>query len=121
MSEESLKDMYMAIPPFTRYFITSVFVTSFGMTYKLINPYYLILEPSVIKKLQIWRFFTSFIFAGSFSQSFLFSIIMMYFTIRRCEEHFKNKNADFALLVIFMMFACLFYSLIYGDYMILHN
>lgn len=51
MSQESLKDMYMAVPPFTRYFMTSVLATSFGLTYGLINPYYLLMTDSVIKKL----------------------------------------------------------------------
>lgn len=119
MSE--IKQAYMEVPPFTRYFITAVFCTSFGLTYRLLNPYLLLLEPNVIKKLQLWRFLTTFIFAGSFSQSFLFSMIMMYFTCRRIEDHFKGKQADFAVLILFNMFACLFYSMIYGDYMILHT
>ena len=45
----------------------------------------------------------------------------MYFTVRRCEEYFKGRSAEFAVLLLFNMFMCLFYSLIYGDYMILHN
>jgi hypothetical protein len=42
MSE--LKEFYTSIPPFTRYFMTAVFFTSFGLTYGLINPYYILLD-----------------------------------------------------------------------------
>jgi Derlin-2/3 len=91
MPEEGLKDMFMAVPPFTRYFLTSVLATSFGLTYGMINPYYMLMTDSVIKKLQVWRFLTTFIFAGPFNQGFLFTIIMMYFTCRRIEEYFKGK------------------------------
>ena len=62
-----LKQYYMEIPPFTRYFITGVFVMSFGMTYGLINPYSMLLDETVIKKLKIWKFVTTFLFAGTFS------------------------------------------------------
>ena len=44
--------MYKEIPPFTRYFMTVTFALSFGMTYKLLNPYHLLLDfEMVFKKL----------------------------------------------------------------------
>jgi hypothetical protein len=59
---------YKSIPPFTRYFMTGVFALSFAMTYKIMSPYSMLLDfPSVFKKLQIWRLFTTFLFAGPFS------------------------------------------------------
>ena len=119
MSE--LADYYKSIPPFTRYFITGVFVMSFGMTYQLISPYSMLLDETAYKKLKVWKFVTTFMFAGPFSQSFLFSLIMIYFTLRRAEEYFKNKNADFAVLILFSMVATWFYSYIYGNVMVLHN
>ena len=60
---------FMEVPPFTRYFLTATFLLSFGMTYKLLNPYYLILDfEMVIWKLNVWRLITPFLFAGPFSQ-----------------------------------------------------
>ena len=66
MSE--LKEFYKSIPPFTRYFMTAVFLTSFGLTYGLINPYHILLDfEKVFKSFQIWRIFTNLVYAGKFS------------------------------------------------------
>ena len=89
---DDLLSFYKSIPPFTRYFMTVVFIASFGMTYSMLSPYHLILDFSkVFSKFQLWRILTTFIFAGKFSQSFLFSMLTMYFTMRKCEEYFKTK------------------------------
>ena len=101
--------------------MTGVLALSFGMTFGLINPYHLLLDDSCYKKLKVWKFVTTFLFAGKFSQNFLFSMIMMYFTLRRCEEYFKNKNADFTVLILFNMVAVWFYSYIYGFVAVLHT
>ena len=42
--------MYKEIPPFTRYFMTVTFAPSFGMTYKLLNPYHLLLDFEMVFK-----------------------------------------------------------------------
>ena len=66
MSE--IKDMIKQIPPFTRYFLGTTLAFSFGMTYKLLSPYYLILDLELVfKKLQIWRIIATFLFMGPFS------------------------------------------------------
>lgn len=119
MSE--IAEYFKSIPPFTRYFMSGVFLMSFGMTYKLANPMWFILEPNVIWKLQLWRLFTTFMFAGPFSQGFLFSIMMIYFSCSKIEEHFKNKSAEFMTLVVLTGLICIFYSFIYGDYMVMHS
>ena len=117
-----LRQMFMEIPPFTRYFMSSVFLLSFGMTYKLINPYHLLLDFGLLfKKFHIWRLLTPFLFAGTFSQSFLFSLVMMYFMLIRTEQLFKNKYGDFMTLVLFLMFTTMLFSWIYGNYMVLHS
>lgn len=41
---EDIKEMYMRVPPVSRYFITLVFALSFAITYKILNPYYLYLD-----------------------------------------------------------------------------
>ena len=114
--------MYNEIPPFTRYFMTLVFAMSFGMTYRLLDPYKLVLDfPSVFKKLHVWRLVTTFLFAGPFSQSFLFNLVMMYYTLRRTEEQFRNKYPDFVTLITFLMASTALYSWIYGSHMVLHS
>ena len=46
---------------------------------------------------------------------------MMYFTLRRTEDYFKSKYGDFVVMVLFNMFAVIFFSVIYGSYMVLHQ
>ncbi len=41
---DAAKEAYMAIPPISRYYISLVFLQSFAATYRIINPYYLILD-----------------------------------------------------------------------------
>lgn len=119
---DELKKFFFDIPPFTRYFMTGVFASSFCMTYGILSPYAMLLDfESVFKKLQLWRLITTYLFAGRFSQSFLFTMVMMYFTMRRTEEYFKSKYPDFVTLVVFLMFATMFYSFIYGEYMVLNS
>ena len=61
-------DMIKQIPPFTRYFLGSVLATSFAMTFKILNPYLLILDFELLfKKLHIWRLITTYLFMGPFS------------------------------------------------------
>ena len=51
---EGIKEAYFAIPPVSRYYISLVFLQSFAVTYKLINPYYLILDfDKVLGSLQV--------------------------------------------------------------------
>jgi len=120
MSE--IKEFYMSIPPFTRYFMTGVFVMSFMMTYKMLNPYSVLLDfPSVFKKLHFWRLITTFLFAGPFSQGFLFSMMMMYFSLSKIEEYFKNKSAEFMTLIVFSAIFNILYAFLYGDYMVMHQ
>ena len=87
MSE--IKDMIKQIPPFTRYFLGTTLAISFGMTYRILDAYWLILDLELaFKKLNLWRFITTFLFMGPFSQNFLFSMIMAYFSLRRVEEYY---------------------------------
>ena len=121
MSE--IKEFYNSIPPFTRYFMTGVFIQSFAMTYKFVSPYSLLLSFEQVFQLksQFWRLFTTFLFAGPFSQGFLFSLLMMYFSLSKIEMHFKAKHAEFMTLILFCAVVCTFYAFIYGEYMVMHK
>ena len=122
MSSNDLMQMYKEIPPFTRYFMTSVLALAFGTTYSLISEYRLLLDFELLfKKFHLWRLFTPYIFAGTFSPSFLFSLVMMYFMLSRTEGLFKNRYPDFVTLVLFLMFSTMLFSWIYGSHMLLHD
>ena len=51
---EEIKEAIMRIPPVSRYYIGTVFLLSFAMTYSIISPMYLILDfESVFYKIQV--------------------------------------------------------------------
>ena len=117
-----LSSYYNSIPPFTRYFVTAVFASSFAMTYKILSPYSFILDYQLLfKKLHLWRFFTTFLFAGPFNPNFIFTMLTCYFSLVRCEEYFKGKAAKFMTLVVFLMVTVALYAAIYGNSMVLHG
>ena len=119
---ENLKKFFNEIPPFTRYFVTSTFMLSLFMTYHLISPISLVLDyTKVFKNLQIWRLLTTFLFAGPFGPSFLFKMMMCYFTAKRVDEWFKTKHDEMLTLLLFCAAVIMAYSLVYGEYMVLHN
>ena len=113
---------YQEVPPFTRYFLTTSLFLSFCMTYGILDPMSLVLIfDKLLWRLQIWRLITPFVFAGTFSQNFLFSMVMAYMTLRRCEDFFAGKYPDFVVLVAFSMIASGFFSWLYGNYMVLQQ
>jgi len=117
-----IKAYFNSIPPFTRYFTVTAFTMSLLMTYKMLNPYHMVLVyDKVFYSAQIWRLFSTFLFAGTFGPSFLFTMIMMYFTLRRIEDHFKNKAAEFMTCILFCALCIMAYSAIYGNSMVLHK
>jgi hypothetical protein len=51
---DAFKEIVMKIPPVTRYFTAITFFFSMFMTYKLLNPYYIILDfESLFYKFQV--------------------------------------------------------------------
>ena len=144
----------MAIPPISRYYITLVFLESFATTYNLVNPYLLLLDfdkvfgsfqvsqflrdlrlsLTLVNKslhLQIWRLITTYAFAGPFSMGFIFTMMLLFYTFKACEEFYKQKYPEFVYMLLFnsvMVFVSDFcplnsllqvYSWIYGSYMVL--
>ena len=101
-----LLSWYMEIPPVSRFYLTSAFLTTAGCAMDIISPYYLYFSLDLIfKEGQIWRIFSSFLFFGVFSLEFLFH---MYFLIRYCrlleEGDFRNQTAKFVYMLLFGIF-----------------
>ena len=53
--------------------------------------------------------------------NFIFAIMMCYWTIKNTEEHFANKHAEMATLMLFNAVACLAFGTLAGEYMVMHN
>lgn len=94
---------YTSIPPVSRIYFTSAFLTTSACAMDLLNPYILYYDFHLIfNEGQVWRLFSSFLFFGLFSVDFVFH---MYFLIRHCrqleEGDFRGRPSAFVLMLIF--------------------
>jgi Derlin-2/3 len=110
------------VPPLTRYMVGGTFLISLLCTYKILNPYHVVLVyEDVFKRLQLWRLITTFLFAGTFGPSFLFAILMLYFTCQQVDEYFKTKPAELLTLLFFNALCVMIFSALYGNSIVLHG
>ena len=107
---EDISTAIKKIPPVTRYYLGIALLLSFCMTYQIISPYALVLEWSGVFSGQIWRIFTTFFFIGPFSMSFLFGMVMIYYTLSSMENYFGKNQADFATMLIFNALSALLFA-----------
>jgi len=93
---------YMDIPPVSRVYFTSAFLTTAFCAIEVINPYYLYYSTDLILEGQLWRLVSPFLFFGVFSIDFIFN---MYFLVRHCrqleEGDFRGKQSQFVLMIMF--------------------
>ncbi len=92
----------MEIPPVSRIYFTSAFLTTTCCAIDIINPYSLYYNTELIFEGQIWRLVSPFLFFGRFSIDFLFN---MFFLVRHCrqleEGDFRGRPSHFVLMIIF--------------------
>ena len=106
---DELKGLYFQIPPITRFYLTSLFITAIIATYfksLQIIIYYIFLDYDlIIKSFQIWRLFTNVLFVGGFSTQFLFFVIMVYMNFKSQEQSaiILNKYAVFIMMLIYLL------------------
>ena len=78
----------MRIKPVTRYYLGITLFFSFAMTYAIIPGDKLILDWHSVFHGQIWRVLTTFFVVGPFSMSFIFGMLMVYYSLSSMEEYF---------------------------------
>ncbi|EFC45285.1 predicted protein [Naegleria gruberi] len=107
----NLEQWYFSIPVITRTFLTLSTITSFAVTFDLLNPLQLYLNfQNVFFQYQFWRLATNFLFFDRFSINFILHLYFLYFYCRRLEEHsFHRKTGDFFYLILFgcVMMLCI--------------
>lgn len=114
MSE--IEQFIKQIPPATRYYLGSVIVTTFLVTYPIINVVeYMILDFSMVFKLQIWRLITNFFIVGKFSFGFLFFVMMTYQVMLAFENKAREqrKYSEFAMMLFYICSTLLLINLIF--------
>lgn len=106
---DDFKTIYFRIPPITRYYLTTIFITAAIATYfqpLLIIIKYIYLDYDLIfKKFQVWRLFTNLLFIGGFSTSFLMFAVMMYMHFRNVEQNsiVLRVYAKFIMMLFYLM------------------
>ena len=113
---DDFKAYIKKVKPVSRYYIGLVLLLSFCMTYKIVSPYDVMLDwTKVREKYQVWRILTSFFFAGGFSMSFIFTMLMIYWGINSIETYFDKRQADLATLLLFNALVTLFFAWLADD------
>ncbi|XP_046904184.1 derlin-3 [Hypomesus transpacificus] len=94
---------YFQIPAVTRAYTTACVLTTAAVQLEVITPFQLYLNPDlIIRRYQVWRLITNFLFFGSLGFSFLFNIIFLYRYCRMLEEgSFRGRTADFVCMFLF--------------------
>ncbi|XP_037338291.2 derlin-2-like [Pungitius pungitius] len=99
----SLTHEYLQIPAVTRAYTTACVLTTAAVHLEVITPLQLYFKPDlIIRRFQIWRLVTSFLFFGSPGFSFVFNIIFLYRYCRLLEDGcFRGRTADFVFFFVF--------------------
>jgi Derlin-2/3 len=119
---EDLKAYIKQVRPVTRYYMGAILLLSFCMTYKIVNPYSVLLDWKEVRgKYQVWRILTSFFFAGGFSMSFIFTMLMIYWGINSVETYFDKRQADLATLLMFNAVTSLVFAWLADDSLVMQD
>ena len=112
---DDLKTFYFQMPPITRYYLTSIFITATIATYfksLQILIYYIFLDYELaLKSFQIWRLFTNVFFIGGFSTSFLFFVVMIYMNFKNQEQTVITLRA-YATFIMMIVYLLIFLNII---------
>ena len=72
------QDYFYDLDPITRFFLVAVVGTTCGVSFQFIDPGSIaLLWPNIVKKFEIWRIFSNFMFFGTFSFPTLIQIYML--------------------------------------------
>ncbi|XP_075323301.1 derlin-3 [Odontesthes bonariensis] len=99
----SFIEEYFQIPVVTRAYTTACVLTTAAVQLEVITPFQLYFNPDlIIRRYQIWRLITSFLFFGSLGFTSVFNIICIYHYCRKLEEDcFRGRTADFVFMFLF--------------------
>ncbi|XP_034832464.1 LOW QUALITY PROTEIN: derlin-2 [Maniola hyperantus] len=114
MAYQTLLQEYMLVPPVTRVYTTACVITTLAVQLDLVSPFQLYFNPILIlRKYQLWRLVTTFLFFGNLGFNFFFNMIFTYRYCRMLEEgSFRGRTADFVVMFIFggvLMILCAFF------------
>ncbi len=106
------KELYLKLPPFTRFYITAIALFAYSMSQKrrkkqkhMFYHNFTLNYSLIFKKYQIWRLFTNLLIIGPFSPRFLFFCFFFYSNVRTMEvEYLKyRKYPEFIMMIIYLI------------------
>ncbi|AFN84162.1 endoplasmic reticulum membrane protein [Encephalitozoon romaleae SJ-2008] len=113
MNNEFLLGQILKVPPITRYMILLISTVALLVYIDAVSPYSLYYSPLFLKKLEIWRVFTSFLYFGRPTLDMFMHVVFLYRYSRMLEEGCVSTSEYFWL--IFVISSALFViSNIYG-------
>lgn len=117
MSSNDIVYRISICPPFTKYYLTMLIVSSFFINYIKILPvywYFAFSIKQIVHNFQIWRFFTNFLIGGSFSFGYILMLYGLFNTLSELEkEGIKHKKlASFCTQIFYLIFIIIIISFI---------
>lgn len=93
------------VPPVTRTLALSMFFCTLGAGFELLPlSTFGLFWPLIIRKLQIWRLFTSFLHLGGLGFSFLINMYFVYHYSAQLERgYFLGRTADYCWMLFIVM------------------
>lgn len=105
---QNFKEWYYSQPLFTRIYLTICSTFSVLISLNLISTYHIFYTfESAFLKLHVWRPLTAFLFIEKLDITFIISLYVLYFSLKRLESLIKSgeKYAEF-LWMIFLLLTC---------------
>lgn len=97
------QQFYWDIPPVTRFYCTTCFLTTLAVRLELITAFQIYFNPVLIfKGFQFWRLVTNYLFFDDFGLHFFFRMLFTYHYCRSLEEgSFRGRTSDLVFLLLY--------------------
>eukprot|EP00741_Cyanophora_paradoxa_P004805 tig00000829_g4662.t1 len=95
-------DWYNSLPKVSRCYLTAAFLATCATTFKIVSPYKLVLDYSLVfYKFQIWRLVSCFVWLGPFSLPFVMKLFFLAKYGPELEKNsFNGNSADFFYMML---------------------
>ncbi|XP_058387976.1 derlin-3 isoform X2 [Diceros bicornis minor] len=102
MAWRGLAAEFLQVPAVTRAYTAACVLTTAAVL-ELLSPFQLYFNPHlVLRKFQVWRLVTNFLFFGPLGFSFFFNMLFVFRYCRMLEEgFFRGRKADFVFMFLF--------------------
>jgi len=99
----ALQHEYMQIPTVTKAYTTACVLTTMAVQMEMISPFQIYFNPDLIlKKWEVWRLVTNFLYFGNVGFNFLFNMLFLYRYSRMLEESsFRGRTSDYVFMFLF--------------------